>query len=208
MITQERIAPHRSAPKDDYPVTVLNTLRFLWADAVRKRVQMGQPTHALSVAKGFLTINLIAVAILRFSILLQRSGLKLFAMPLYYLNIILFSFDASPYCSIGPGFVVAHLPGCTLHAKFGRNCTLFGRNGVGGRGQGDTGGWLGGPILGDWVTVGYGGSIVTDAYIGDHAMIGAGSWCFGPVKPNTIVFGMPAKPLRVKTERELEKERP
>ena len=178
-------------------------LGSLWSDAVRKRRQMGRSLTRLSVLRAFLSINVIAVAIFRFSIYFCANGLWLPGMFCYYFNVVVFGFDGSPYSEIGPGFVVVHLNGNVIHAKFGRNCTLFGRNGVGGMGKGDTGGWRGGPVIGDNVTLGFGSSIVTDQPIGDFVMVGAGSWCFKGAGPRSIMIGMPAKLLRTKTDEEV-----
>jgi len=153
-----------------------------------------------------LSPNVLAVAIFRFSIWFNRKGWRLPSVLLYYFNSIVFGFDASPMSSIGAGLVMAHLCGCALHAKIGRNCTLYGRAAIGGKGRGGGSGWFGGPILGDRVTVGFGGAAIGDFTVGDDATIGAGSWCFQAVEPKAIMAGVPAKLLRLKTDEDIREE--
>ena len=186
--------------------TLRNVFFCIWEDAARKGRQMGRPATKLSIVRSFMSINVIAVAIFRLSIYFCAKGLWLPSMFCYYVNIIAFGIDGSPYSEIGPGLVVVHLVGNVLHAKIGRNCTLFGRNGIGGKGKGNTGGWRGGPVVGDHVTLGFGACIITDQPIGDHAMIGAGSWCFKGVPERAIVGGLPAELLRFKTGEEVQAE--
>jgi serine O-acetyltransferase len=183
--------------------TLRHVLHCIWCDSARKRKQMGRPLTRLSILRGFFSINVVAVAIFRFSIYFCANGWRTPAMLCYYLNIMLFGFDGSPYSEVGPGLVVVHLNGNVFHAKVGRNATLFGRNGIGGKGRGDTGGWRGGPVIGDHVTLGFGACILTDGDIGDHATVGAGSWCFKSVTARAIVAGMPARLVRMKTAEEV-----
>lgn len=187
-------------------MTLRKTLSYLYQDSRRKRLQMGKRPTPRSILLGFFSINVIAVAIWRFSMFFKQRGWKTPAFLLYYLNILLFGFDGSPLCSIGPGVVVAHLVGCVIHAKVGKNCTFYGRNGLGGIGRGDAGGWYGGPILGDNVIVGFGAAVVSHEAIGDNVTISAGSWCYKGIPSNSIVFGVPARILRAKTEEELREE--
>jgi serine O-acetyltransferase len=179
-----------------WPTTLAGTCADILADVKRKRRQMGRPVNLFTVLTGFLSLNVIAVSIWRFSIWFMGKRLFLPAMALYYLNLILFGLDATPYSLVGPGFVVAHMSGCVFHGKFGKNCTVYGRAGVGGMGRGDTGGWRGGPVLGDDVTVGFGALLLTDEAVGDGAILGPGSVCFKGVPAGAMVLSPTAKIIR------------
>jgi serine acetyltransferase len=186
----------QSAPAAEDRESLGRVFRCVWSDARRKRLQMGRSSSFFSICLGLLSINVAAVALWRLSIYFGSKGLKIVSMPLYYLNIVLFSFDASPYSRVGPGFVVCHLPGCVLHGKFGANCTIFGRNVVGGKGRGDLGGWRGGPVIGNAVTLGFGAAVLCHGTVGDGAVVGAGAWCFKDVRSGDVVVGFPARFLR------------
>jgi serine O-acetyltransferase len=165
---------------------------------------MDKPVTFVSLLTGVLSINVMAVIIWRLSMYAIRKRLYPVAMLLYYLNIVLFSFDATPYSLVGPGLVVAHLSGCVLHGKIGKNCTLYGRNVLGGLGEASRAGWLGGPVLADNVTMGIGSSVLGPVSVGSDSTVGAGAWCFKDVEPSSIVVGMPAKLLRYKNVGEVD----
>lgn len=205
-VSQDTLKKSWEEKKEENALTLKKTIWLIWTDARQKRIQMNRPHWWLSVFLGLFSINVIALAFWRLSMWLAQKhfpgaywGAKLFQ----FMNIILFAFDASPTSSVGPGLVVAHLVGCTIHAKIGANCTLYGRNGLGGLGKRSIKGWLGGPVLEDGATVGFGASVLGGVVIGKNATIGAGAWCFEDVPENGIAIGMPAKLHRIKTNEEI-----
>lgn len=188
------------------PLTLKKTLVLIWSDARQKRFMLLRPFRWYNVFIGIFSVNGLALALWRISIWLTQKrwmGWRILAKIIYFLNIMLFSFDASPFSTIGPGLVVAHLVGCTIHAKIGANCHLYGRNALGGLGYRSAKGWFGGPVLEDGVTIGFGASVLGPVTIGVDATIGAGAWCFKDIPAQTIAIGMPAAIHRKKTDDEL-----
>jgi serine O-acetyltransferase len=99
---------------------------------------------------------------------------------------------------IGPGLMIAHSGGVTLHPDvvIGKNCDLahqvtIGSAGAGGRGV---------PKIGDSVYIGTGAVIIGPIYVGDRARIGANSLVNRDVQKETTVMGVPAVVFRRKNE--------
>lgn len=95
---------------------------------------------------------------------------------------------------IGPGLMIAHSGGITLHPDvvIGTNCDLahqvtIGSAGAGGRGV---------PRIGDSVYIGTGAVIIGPIYVGDRARIGANSLVNRDVQKGATVMGVPAEVFR------------
>lgn len=190
------------------PMSLGWTFHCILLDARRKRLLRGRRADGWRALLGLFSINVIAVALWRFSMYFMRKRLPKPATLIYYLNVMLFGFDASPYSQVGPGLVVVHLVGCVVHGRFGANCTFFGRNGIGGKGDDIVSrGWLGGPLVGNGVTFGFASGVLSWETIGDGAMVGGAAWVFGAVEPGVLVVGTPAKVLRQRTPEELAKDK-
>jgi sugar O-acyltransferase (sialic acid O-acetyltransferase NeuD family) len=82
------------------------------------------------------------------------------------------------FVSIGANATVGH------DAKIGDGCTLCGHT--------EINGWT---ELGEGVFLGSHASALPKVKVGEYAKIGAGSVCFGSVKPHTTMMGVPAKKL-------------
>ncbi|WP_442909264.1 serine O-acetyltransferase [Ideonella sp. BN130291] len=99
-----------------------------------------------------------------------------------------------PYTTqVGPGLHIAH-PGCIVVSHLsvlGRDCTLS---------QGVTLGWKpgprgGAPVIGNEVYVGPGAKIIGHVRVGDRAVVGANAVVTADVPPDTVVAGIPARPI-------------
>ena len=94
---------------------------------------------------------------------------------------------------IGPGLLIAHSGGITLHpdAVIGRNCDLAHHVTIGTPGAGRSGV----PKIGDSVYIGTGAVLIGPIQIGDGAKIGANSLVNRDVASGTTVLGIPAQPV-------------
>ena len=99
---------------------------------------------------------------------------------------------------IGPGLMIAHSGGITLHPDvvIGANCDLahqvtIGSPGAGGRGV---------PRIGDAVYIGTGAVLIGPIYVGDGARIGANSLVNRDVEQGSTVMGVPAEVYRRRHE--------
>jgi acetyltransferase-like isoleucine patch superfamily enzyme len=55
---------------------------------------------------------------------------------------------------------------------------------------------VGGPIIDDFVTIGAAASILPNIHVGKNCIVGSGAVVTKDVEPNTVVMGVPAKPIR------------
>jgi serine O-acetyltransferase len=97
---------------------------------------------------------------------------------------------------IGPGLLIAHCGGITLHPDvvIGRHCDLAHHVTIGTRGVGSKGT----PRLGDNVYVGTNAVLIGPIVVGDHARIGANSLVMSDVPEGATVIGVPAQITRIR----------
>ncbi len=97
---------------------------------------------------------------------------------------------------IGPGLLIAHSGGITLHPDvvIGRNCDLAHHVTMGTRGVGSQGV----PRLGNGVYVGTNAVLIGPIMVGDHARIGANSLVVCDVPAWATVIGVPAQVTHVR----------
>lgn len=100
----------------------------------------------------------------------------------------------NPGAEIGPGLLIAHSGGITLHyrAVIGRNCDLAHHVTIGTPGLGRDGV----PRIGDSVYIGTGAVVIGDIQVGDGARIAANSLVTRDVPAGTTVMGVPAQVVR------------
>jgi serine O-acetyltransferase len=94
---------------------------------------------------------------------------------------------------IGPGLLIAHCGGITLHPQvvIGAHCDLAHHVTIGTPGLGRTGV----PVLGDNVYVGTGAVLIGNIRIGDGARIGANSLVNRDVRAGAVALGVPAREM-------------
>jgi len=99
-----------------------------------------------------------------------------------------------PSAEIGPGLLIAHSGGITLHYRtvIGRNCDLAHHVTIGTPGLGRDGV----PRIGDSVYIGTGAVVIGDIQVGDGARIAANSLVTRDVPAGTTVMGVPAQVVR------------
>ncbi len=95
---------------------------------------------------------------------------------------------------IGPGLLIAHCGGITLHPDviIGSNCDLAHHVTIGTRGVGSQGV----PRLGDSVYVGTGAVIIGPIHVGDGARIAANSLVNRDVPAGATVMGVPGRVVK------------
>ena len=91
---------------------------------------------------------------------------------------------------IGPGLLIAHCGGITLHPDvvIGSNCDLAHHVTIGTRGKGA----VGTPRLGDGVYIGTNAVLIGPIVVGDRARIGANSLVVCDVPEGATMMGVPA----------------
>ena len=109
--------------------------------------------------------------------------------------------DLSPVTEIGRGTTLGHGGiGVVINGRsvIGRNCiiaqnvTIAGKDG-------------GAPDIDDWVYIGANSVILGGVHVGKNAFIGALSLVNKDVPENSIVAGIPAKVLRIRTKEEIDR---
>jgi len=147
---------------------------------------------ALDIVLCYPTLH--AIWMYRVAHWLWRRKLRLAARWLSQLVRVLTGVEIHPGASIGPGFFIDHGSGVVIGetAEVGAEVTLF--HGV----------TLGGtslspgkrhPTLGDRVVVGAGAKLLGAIHIGDDCRIGANAVVVKSVPPNSVVVGVPGRPV-------------
>ncbi len=135
-----------------------------------------------------------AIWMYRFTHWLWRHGLRLMARVLSQLTRNITGIEIHPGAKIGPGFFIDHGMGVVIGetAEVGADVTIY--HGV----------TLGGtslshgkrhPTLGDRVVVGAGAKLLGAIEVGDDCRIGANSVLVKSVPPNSVVVGVPGRPV-------------
>jgi serine O-acetyltransferase len=130
----------------------------------------------------------------RFSHWLWQRNLRLIARLLSQVARNLTGIEIHPGARIGPGFFIDHGMGVVIGetAEVGADVTLYHGVTLGGTSL------LHGkrhPTLGDRVVVGAGAKLLGAIEIGDDCRIGANSVVVKTVPPNSVVVGVPGRPV-------------
>ena len=98
---------------------------------------------------------------------------------------------------IGGGLYIPHPVGTAMYVtRMGRNCAVIGQVTIGMRNE-----W-GFPTLGDNVYVGAGARVLGNITLGDGAIVGANAVVLDDVPPDTVVVGIPARPIESRRQAE------
>lgn len=156
--------------------------------------------RAPSFSNKFLSIlspNLMAVLLYRLAHYCYSHRWSLIAKFFYAMNISLYGCDITPPTVIGPGFYMDHVVATAIHAKIGKNAILYGQVVLGGRGDRESSeGWMGGPVIGDQVTFGFGAKVFGPVTIGDRVFIGAMSVITQSLPDDASVITAPPRMVR------------
>ncbi len=126
-----------------------------------------------------------AVLLYRVSRFLLRHRLRLPAQAVYAFSRFATHADLAPWADIGPGFYLYHGLGTVI----GKGCT------IGERALICQGVAIGGLVtVGDDVSVRAGAKVIGRVTLGDRSEVGVNSVVISDVAPDSIVFGVPARP--------------
>lgn len=180
-------------------ISLKETIHALRQDNRARMTLMEKKRTIGNRVMSYLSTNMMAIIFYRLSHYAFCKKMGLLAKLFYTLNIILFSCEITPSSVIGPGLVLVHVVGIGIHGKLGPNAVLYGQNSIGGSGAGHSDqGWLGGPIIGKNLTMGFGSKILTNAPIGNHVFVGAMSLVTKRVPDGGFMFGLPAELKRIR----------
>jgi serine O-acetyltransferase len=148
---------------------------------------------------SYLSPSMGAVVLFRFAHYFYCKRITILSRFFYAMNIVIFGCDITPPSKIGPGLHVAHVVAVAIHGQIGKNALIYGQATIGGSGDGSSKrGWLGGPVIGDNFTIGFGAKVLACVDIGDNVFIGAMSLVTKDVPDNAFMFGIPAKVMRIR----------
>lgn len=167
---------------------ITNFLQYL--ESIKKR----DPAAKNKVEVLFCYSGLHAVAAHRIAHSLWSNNLKLFARIISHINRFFTGIEIHPGATIGSNLFIDHGMGVVIGETsiIGDNVTMY---------QGVT---LGGtstkkrkrhPTIEDNVVIGAGGKILGDIILGTGSKIGAGSVMVESCPPNSIVVGIPGRPI-------------
>ena len=184
----------------DKKSSIRKVIRMLREDNRTRMRFMNKPMTLGNKIWSLLTPNMCVVILHRLSHYFYCKRLGFLARFFYVLNIMLFGCEITPPSFIGPGLHIVHVVGVVIHAKIGKNVCIFGDVALGGSGdrRNDIG-WLGGPVIGDNVKFGFGSKVMACVQIGNNAFVGAMSLVTKDVPENAVVFGIPAKVMKIRT---------
>jgi serine O-acetyltransferase len=175
---------------------VSETVANFRQDAARwVRPQQIAPAHEVTPAVMLRLLlrhlPLRAMAWFRLATLLRRLGVPGFAGWAQRRLLRLYGLEISPGADVGGGLYIAHPVGCVLVAdRIGFNVTVISQVTFGTRTDGR---W---PWIGDDVFVGAGARVLGGITVGDRAQIGANAVVVHDVAPDTVVIGIPARPVQ------------
>ncbi len=133
---------------------------------------------------------------------LNHNGLRLFARLVSELNRSLTGIEIHPGATIGKRFFVDHGMGVVIGetTEIGNDVTMYQNVTLGGTSMEKK---KRHPTIGNNVVIGAGAKILGNVWIGDGAKIGAGSVVVKDVPANTMVVGIPARPMQPEKPRAL-----
>jgi serine O-acetyltransferase len=133
-----------------------------------------------------------AIRLYRLGHALHLRGVPFLPRLVQLLVFLLYNSSVPSECEIGAGSTFSH--GCigvvlNRRCRIGRNVMIGQNVTVGGSFGSDV------PVIGDNVYIGPGARILGGIAIGDNVVVGANAVLTVDVAPNTIVAGVPARPI-------------
>lgn len=175
--------------------TELSLRELMFSDLARHR-SVDKPTWPRVIARCVTTPGMLGSMIVRVQECLYRSGRVRLAGWLRMVGLVLLSADFGPGMTVGPGLLLAHPAGVVMGfgARIGSNVSIAGGATIAARYY-DGSGPQTFATIGNGVTIGAHAVLVGGVEIGDNSVIGANTVVLSDVAPNTIVFGVPARPI-------------
>ncbi len=182
--------------------------QLLYSDCARQSQLEGRLVGS-SRAAGFVEFarrllhpRFLPIVLLRLSRAAHLGQVPLLPQVLTYLNLVLFGFEVSPRCEIGPGIFFPHPVGTVVGAwRIGSNVTIFQGVTLGARELDMNFDFRLRPDIGHNVVLGAGSKVLGGVRIGDNATVGANSVVVHSVEAGTTVVGIPARRVASKRRR-------
>lgn len=175
---------------------MLNALRMLREDLREKARWCYQSDAPAAVAKTLATDGTSAMILYRLMQGAREARLVPLELVFNKLNSIVNSCVIGRGTEFGPGFVIVHSHGIVINGRVrgGAKVHLEHEVTIGDNGAGAC------PVLGSDIYIGAGAKVIGPVAIGDGAKVGANAVVVKDVEPDTTVVGIPAKPVRRRSE--------
>jgi serine O-acetyltransferase len=175
---------------------MLNALRLLREDLREKARWCYQSDAPAAIAKTLATDGTAAMILYRLMQGARDARLVPLELACNKLNSMLNACVIGRGAEFGPGFVIVHSNGIVINGKVkgGSNIHLEHQVTIGDSGAGAC------PVLGNDVYIGAGAKVIGPVAIGDGARVGANAVVVHDVDPDTTVVGVPAKPVRRRSD--------
>ncbi len=176
-------------------ITFSQTIQYIKGDLNRVRQFQNIGPGFFKTAFIFCLPSFLCLHLYRWSHYFYMKGFRSVARFLWLIGLYLTGADLAPNSIIGKECYIGHSVGTHIHGKVGDRLLLFGGGGIGG-GTGrdrDVGAGPGYPMVGDDVSIGYGGVVLGPISIGDNAQICACSFVTRDVPEGKMAIGNPAK---------------
>lgn len=175
---------------------MLKSLRMLREDLHEKAQWLYKSNDLPAMAKVLATDGTLAMVLYRLMQGSRESKLPPLEMVFNKLNSMFGGCVIGRGTDFGPGFVLFHSNGVVINGKVkgGSNVYLHHEVTIGDNERGES------PVLGSNIHVGAGAKIIGPVSVGDGARIGANAVVVHDVQPDTTVVGIPARPVKRRSE--------
>jgi serine O-acetyltransferase len=174
---------------------MLKTLRTIGADLRQKATWCYESDRFPMLAKTLATDGTLAMIFYRLMQSSRAHGLAPLEMVFNKMNTVFGGCIIGRGAEFGPGFVLIHSDGVVINGsvKGGKNIHIEHQVTIGAERRAS-------PVIGNDVFIGAGAKIIGSVKIGDGARIGANAVVVHDVPPHTTVVGIPARPVRRRSE--------
>lgn len=175
---------------------MLNALRLLREDLREKARWCYQSDAPAAIVKTLATDGTAAMIFYRLMQGARDARLVPLELACNKLNSALNHCVIGRGAEFGPGFVIVHANGIVINGKVkgGANVHLEHQVTIGDSGAGAC------PVLGSDIYIGAGAKVIGPVVLGDGARVGANAVVVHDVDPDTTVVGVPAKPVRRRSD--------
>jgi serine O-acetyltransferase len=174
---------------------MLKTLRAIGADLRAKAKWSYESDRLPAIVKTLATDGTMAMILYRLMQSSRAHGLAPLEMVFNKMNSVLGGCIIGRGAEFGPGFVLIHSDGVVINGtvKAGSNVHIEHQVTIGAERRQS-------PEIGSDVFIGAGAKIIGSVKIGDGARIGANAVVLHDVPPHTTVVGIPARPVRRRSD--------
>ena len=176
-----------------------NFLTKIKADIRQKALWCYESAEPAAILKTLATDGTAAMILFRLMEASHGAGLAPFAMVFNKLNAVLCSCIIGRGARFGSGFVLIHSQGVVINGNVrgGSNVYIEHQVTIGADRRAT-------PVLGSDIFIGAGAKVIGAVSIGDGARVGANAVVVHDVAPHTTVVGIPARPVRRRSDAPLQ----